>query len=60
MKSFSNCLANAGVAKMKSGGSMIYQGIALKSLSTLKSNAHNSKDTPVEEDGEGSAAHLLA
>jgi putative DNA primase/helicase len=35
MKSFSNSLANAGIKKMKSGGSSVYLGIALKSATTL-------------------------
>lgn len=36
MKSFSNCLANEGIKKMKSGGSSVYLGIAPKSVNTLQ------------------------
>jgi len=38
MKSFANCLANAGFTKVKSGGSSVYLGIALKSVTTLQLN----------------------
>ena len=52
MKSFSNCLANAGIEKMKSGGSSVYLGIALKSVATLQISSGDLGSCRTREDGE--------